>query len=1026
MKFNKINIIAGWVVFLISSVVYLMTIEPTASFWDCGEFIATAVNMEIGHPPGAPLFMILGKLFSLFAFGNEAGIAKSINVMSALASGFTIMFLFWSITHLARKVFKKAEEADLGQTLAVIGAGLAGALAYTFTDSFWFSAVEAEVYALSSLFTAVVFWAILKWESVADQPGSNRWLIFIAFLMGLSIGVHILNLLALPALVLVYYYKKYDFSVKGILTALGVSVVLLALILFGVIQGTLKIAMAFELLFVNAIGLPFHAGAFIFILLLAGGLGYGIYRTHMKKKVLWNTVFLLLTFIMIGYSSVLVIPIRSAANPPLDENNPENTLSLLSYVNREVYGQRPLLHGEYYNAPITDYKDGKNIYYQKDGKYEIADTRTEYVHDERFTTFFPRMYNNMEPRYIDAYKRWGKIKGRPIRVERPGQEVQTIYCPTFSENMRFFFRYQLGHMYFRYFMWNFAGRQNDVQGFGDLKNGNWITGIKFLDAARLGPQDKLPSSVTENKGHNKYYAIPLILGLLGAWFYYKRERKNFWVITMLFVMTGIAIIVYLNEVPQTPRERDYVYVGSFYAFAMFIGLSVLFLYELLAKWVKKPVSAVVSTLVIFLLAPVLLASENWDDHDRSGRHTGHDFAHNYLVGLEPNALIFTNGDNDTFPLWYIQEVEGVRTDVRVCCMPFMPQEWYIQQLNRTYYESQALPISLEYEQYRQGKRGYVPLLDPDWVQGEVGLKEGIAFAANDDPKTMVGSTTGRRFHYIPTTQFILPVDSATVVNNGVVAPDRANEILPEIRWSLVPEGQTDGAIYKDQFIILDILANNNWERPMYYTTPNQSGSIGLDEYLELHGLTYRLIPIKGERASSTRGMVNTDILYDNLMNKFKYTNFNDPDVYQDETCRRMMQNLQNNFIRLAETYLMDSLPDKAAEVLDKLEEVMPLDVRGYSYLDLKLIDLWYGIGNSTKAKPVLDAAMNSVMENSDYILSMPEKYLPTLNNDIELLFTYEFATLRQTLTQYNEEEYFSRLEEKYNEIYNHLVGNMGQ
>ncbi|MFO7616015.1 MAG: DUF2723 domain-containing protein, partial [Bacteroidales bacterium] len=558
MNFNRINNITGWVVFAIASLVYLMTIEPTASFWDCGEFIATASNMEIGHPPGASFWMLLGKFFSLFAFGNGLVVAKTMNVMSALASAFTILFLFWSITHLARRLFEKGTDLSKGQLMAIMGAGIVGALAYTFTDSFWFSAVEAEVYAMSSLFTAAVFWAILKWESVADEPGSDRWLLLIAYLMGLSIGVHILNLLAVPAIVLVYYYKRYPVTRKGVITALLSSVALLAILLYVVIQLTIKAASWFELFFVNAVGLPYNFGFFIFSILLIAGLAFAIIRSQQTGKVILktlplNTVFLMITFIMIGYSSILVIPIRSLANPPLDENNPDNTLSLLSYVNREVYGQRPLLYGEYYNAPIEDYKDGKKIYYKKDGKYAVADTRTKYIFDKRFMTFFPRMYNSQDPKYAQDYRNWGKVKGRPVTVQGMDGQNEVRNVPTFAENLRFFFNYQLGHMYFRYFMWNFSGRQNDEQGFGDIRNGNWITGIKFIDAVRLGPQDNLPRSVTENKGRNKYYAIPLILGLIGAWFFFRREKKGFWIVTLLFAMTGIAIIVYLNEVPRTPR-----------------------------------------------------------------------------------------------------------------------------------------------------------------------------------------------------------------------------------------------------------------------------------------------------------------------------------------------------------------------------------------------------------------------------------------------------------------------------------------
>jgi len=1018
MNFNRLNIITGWIVFAIASVVYLLTIEPTASFWDCGEFIATAKNMEIGHPPGASFWMLISKFFSLFAFGNIMAIAKSMNVMSALASGFTVLFLFWSITHLASKIVGKNNEPGKGELFVIMGAGVVGALAYTFSDSFWFSAVEAEVYAMSSLFTAAVFWAILKWESVADEPRSDRWLILIAYLMGISIGVHILNLLAIPAIVLVYYFKKYPVTRKGIIYSIAGSFILLAILLYVVIQFTLKAASWFELFFINVVGLPFNFGVFIFMLVLGGGLIYAIWWSHRKGKIMLNTVFLMLTFIMIGYASILILPIRSAANPPLDENNPDNTLSLLSYVNREVYGQRPLFHGEYYNAPVTAYKDGKNFYYKKDGKYVVSDTRTEYVYDSRFTTFFPRMYNNQESKYEQAYKAWGKIKGRTVTVQGQDGKDEVRMLPTFVENMRFFFRYQLGHMYFRYFMWNFSGRQSDEQGYGDIKSGNWITGIKFLDEMRLGPQDNIPKSVTENKGRNRYFALPLILGLLGAWFYYQKHRKDFWIVTLLFVMTGAAIIIYLNEVPMTPRERDYVYVGSFYAFAIFIGIGVLYLYDLLKKKLDPKMAAIAVSGVCLLAVPVVMASQNWDDHDRSGRNTAHDFAYNYLIGLDKNALIFTNGDNDTFPLWYIQEVEGVRTDVRVCCMPFLPQDWYIDQLKRTYYDSRALPISMGFEQYRQGKRGYVPIQNK--ITTPTDLKQLIEFVSSDDQRAMIPSSSGRQFNYFPSATFRLPVDKNKVIQNGTVAASRAAQIDSAIVWTM---GQDQ--IYKDELVVLDILAHNNWERPMYYTTPRQTGSVKLDNYLELQGLSYRLIPIRGEMQTGMSGMVNTDIMYDNVVNKFRYTNLNNPKVYQDETCRRMMQNMKNNFNRLAAALITEGKPEKAAEVLAKLEKVMPMKVMGYTSTDVENSNLWFRAGNKEKGQEVAKFAFEGIRDNLDYYLSLPAKYFPSVNNDIQYALGLEMRNLLDGLTANKEDDLVKVVEAKYNEYYTRYMSKIG-
>jgi hypothetical protein len=1017
MNFNRLNIITGWIIFAIASIVYLLTIEPTASFWDCGEFIATAKNMEIGHPPGASFWMLISKFFSLFAGGNVMLIAKSMNVMSALASGFTILFLFWSITHLAKKIISKDGVPGTGELYAILGAGIVGSLAYCFSDSFWFSAVEAEVYAMSSLFTAAVFWAILKWESVADEPKSDRWLIMIAYLMGLSVGVHILNLLAIPAIVLVYYFKKFPVTRNGVIAAILGSFALLAVLMIVVIQFTLKVASWFELFFINVVGLPFNFGVIIFVLGIAGGLFYGIWWSKKKGNVLWNTIFLSLTFIMIGYSSIMILPIRSAANPPLDENNPDNTLSLLSYVNREVYGQRPLVYGEYYNAPVTAYKDGKNFYYKKDGKYVVGDTRTDYVYDSRFTTIFPRMYNAQEPKYEAAYKAWGRIKGRPITVEGQDGKNEVRMVPTFTENLRFFFRYQLGHMYIRYFMWNFSGRQSDEQGDGGIKSGNWITGIKFIDAMRLGPQNDLPKFITANKGNNKYYALPLILGLLGAWFYYQKHRKDFWIVTLLFIMTGAAIIVYLNEVPMTPRERDYVYVGSFYAFAIFIGVGVLFLYDLLKKKLDPKIAAIAVTGVCLLAVPAVMASQNWDDHDRSGRNTAHDFAYNYLIGLDKNALIFTNGDNDTFPLWYVQEVEGVRTDVRVCCMPFLPQDWYIDQLKRTYYGSKALPISMNFEQYRQGKRGYVPIVDK--LNAPTDLKKLIEFANNDDPRAMVSSSTGRSFNYIPAATFVLPVDKNKVIQNGTVDASRANQIDSAIVWTM---GQDQ--VYKDELVVLDILANNNWERPMYYTTPGQSGSVKLDNYLELQGLSYRLIPIKGVRQNGMEGMVNTDIMYENIVNKFKYTNLNNPKVYQDETCRRMEQNMKNNFNRLAEALIAEGKLEKAGAVLTKLEQAIPTKVLGYVPQDVETVNLWFKVGNKEKGRDLAKFAFENIKDEADYYLSQPADIFPSVSDDLQYTL-YTMRSLTQWVTENKEEDLAKEVEDKFNEYYSRFVTRSG-
>jgi len=724
-NFRRYNLILGWGVFLVSLIVYLLTMEPTASFWDCGEFIATAYKMEVGHPPGAPFFMVLGRFFTLFAGGDVTKVAVTMNVLSALASAFTILFLFWTLTHLVRKFFSKDEQNSTVAMITMFGAALVGSLAYTFSDSFWFSAVEAEVYSTSSLFTAVVFWAILKWENVADKPGSNRWLILIAYLMGLSIGVHLLNLLAIPAIIMVYYFKKYTPSVKGVIAALAVSVGILGLVNYILLPGLTAIAGKFELVFVNGMGLPFNSGVVVYAILLFGGLIFGIYRTHKLGKVLWNTILLGLFVIVVGYSSYAIIVIRSAANTPLDESNPDTVFSLLSYLNREQYGSNPLVYGAFFNHRPTAIQEGKPSYYKNEEGYYKVDKNRDYEYDSEAKGVFPRMWSTQD-RHANEYLYWGGMteaelydvrrdaEGNPQMNQTGGYSYdrsRAIGRPSFGQNMRFFFRYQVGYMYLRYFMWNFAGRQNDIQGHGELTKGNWISGIKFIDQARLGPQDNMPSSIVDNKGHNKYYLLPLLLGLAGAFFHYKKHNKDFWVVALLFLLTGFAILVYLNQYPIQPRERDYAYAASFYAFAIWVGIGVAGLIEWVSKRKRSVVSAVALVLASLILVPGIMAKENWDDHDRSHRYTAPAFAKNFLNSCLPGGIMFTNGDNDTFPLWYIQEVEGVRTDVRIVNLSYLTADWYIEQMKQTFYDSEALPISMTKEQYVQGERDFAYLVD---------------------------------------------------------------------------------------------------------------------------------------------------------------------------------------------------------------------------------------------------------------------------------------------------------------------------
>ncbi len=940
--YKKLNNIIGWIIFAIATVVYIITSEPTASFWDCGEYIATAYKLQVGHPPGAPLFQLLGRFFSLFAFGDSSLVARMINTMSALSSSFTILFLFWSITMLAKKIVLASGEITKAKMYAIFGSGIVGALAFTFSDSFWFSAVEGEVYAMSSFFTAIVFWAILKWEETADEDHSYRWLILIAYLIGLSIGVHLLNLLAIPAITFVYYFKKYKPTKKGIFITLIISFIILTVIMYIIIPWIVQLAGLFERFFVNAIGLPFNTGTIIYFILLISGIIWGLIYTKKHKKVILNTIILGFIFILIGYSSFFLLIIRSNANTPIDENNPEDAISLLAYLNREQYGDWPLLHGQYYNAPLVDRKDGNPVYIKdkEKGKYVISDDRknTIPVYDSRYETIFPRMWSSTETIYVDDYKRWAGIKRDP----------DNKHIPTFGENLRFFFKYQLGHMYLRYFMWNFAGRQNDIQGRGGLLKGNWISGINFIDEWRLGPQNNLPESM-ENKGRNKFYFLPLILGLIGLFYQFNKNYKDGIVVSLLFIMTGIAIVIYLNQYSPQPRERDYAYAATFYAFAIWIGLGVLSIFDFFAKKFKLKISAFATILVCLILVPGIMAKDGWDDHDRSGRYTALQVAKNYLNSCAQNAILFTNGDNDTFPLWYAQEVEGIRTDVRVANMSLLNTDWYIDQLKRKAYDSNPVPFSLTKDKYIQGTRDYVPIIENEKlldINEFHDLKDIMAFVASDNPGSKFNSQVGL-LNYIPTKKFKISVDSSTLVENGTVPLELADEIVP-VKWTLNRSG-----VHKNNMMVLDLLATNNWERPVYFaiTTGNEA-YINLTDYFQLEGMAYRLVPIKTKRTDGKIGRINTDVMYDNLMNKF-YVGMHDKNIYLNEDNIRMTMNLRNIYTRLADELIIEGKKDSAVAVLNRCIELMPDETVRYNYFVLPIAESYYKAGETEKANEIV-------------------------------------------------------------------------
>lgn len=945
-NFRFLNNITGWVVFLVAAITYGLTIEPTASFWDCGEFIATAYKLQIGHPPGAPFFMIMGRLATLFAFGDVEKVAMMMNLLSAFASAFTILFLFWSITHLARKMVNPDKDAlKGGELIGVLGAGVVGALAYTFSDTFWFSAVEGEVYASSSLFTALVFWAMLKWEDVADEPQADRWIILIAYLMGISIGVHLLNLLAIPALAFIYYFRKHRGKItrSGILKTTLVGAFLLGFMQFVFIPGVVSIAAKFELLFKNTFGLPFGTGALVYIILLISALVWAVQYSIKKGKATLSTIINCVIVMLIGYSSYGMILIRSGADTPMDENNPEDVFSLLSYLNREQYGTRPLLYGQYFNAPYDKqdpYKDGKVVYapdYKKNKYIVVADEKANATpnYDPKYSTIFPRMWSN-QPQHVRGYKKWANIKGPNDRV------------PSFSENLRFFFTYQLGFMYFRYFMWNFVGRQNDIQGQGEISNGNWKSGINLIDDRRLGTQDNLPPSMN-NKANNKFYFIPLILGIIGLIYQFEKSKRDGLVVFLFFFFTGIAIILFLNQYTNEPRERDYGFAGSFYAFAMWIGFAVLAIQKLLSRFTPHNIAAVVS-FALCLSAPYLMAKGGWDDHDRSHRYTARDYASNYLNSCAPNAILFTNGDNDTFPLWYAQEVEGIRTDVRVVNLSLLNTDWYIEQIRRKAYDSDAVPINMDIDQYRQGVRDQVLIYDKA-LPGYQNLNEMLEFVKEDSDFNKLPLQNGSKIEYFPSKKFSLPIDSALVVSNGTVPASLAPFVVKNMEWEI-----NKNYLLKAELMILEIINSSKWSRPIYFAiTVGDDSYLGLEKYFQLEGLAYRLVPVQNPPSpSGDFGRVQSDIMYNNLMtDRFKWGGVDKRELYMDENNLRMTMNFRSNFDRLAEQLVLEGKKDSVIKVVDKCFEVLPEMNVPYNYFVVPLSERYYQAGAADKADKVL-------------------------------------------------------------------------
>ena len=1052
-QFRVVDNALGWLSFLIAAFVYCSTIEPTASFWDCPEFITTGYKLEIGHPPGAPFFMLTANLFSQFT-SDPTQVARMVNMMSALLSATCILFLFWSITHLTRRLLiGDWSELTTPKFIAIEASGLVGALIYTFSDTFWFSAVEGEVYAYSSAFTAVVFWLILKWEDVADEPHSDRWLVLIMYMTGLSIGVHLLNLLCVPAIVLVWYYRRFpDANLKGSLIALGISLVILAAVLYGVVPGIITVGGWFELFFVNTLGMPFNTGEIIYIILLVACVIWAVYETQTQKHsqkvqniafllsvgmlgipfygwgwsafiigiivltALWfvlgynkdkqplisarikNTMLLCMLMLMIGYSTYALIVIRSSANPPMDQNSPEDIFTLGDYLGRDQYGQRPLFYGQAYTSQVALETDGqycrpvmskgKPVWQRKEkassdekDSYFIVRTKDEYKYAQNM--LFPRMY---DAGHAAAYESWmGGVDGSEVAYDRCG-EPMTVKVPTQLENIRFFLSYQCNFMYWRYFMWNFAGRQNDIQGNGELEHGNWLSGIPFIDNARLGDQSMLPDELKENKGHNVFYCLPLILGLLGLFWqaWYTRKRKvdektiddpigirQFWVVFFLFFMTGLAIVIYLNQTPMQPRERDYAYAGSFYAFAIWCGMGVAAIIDWLNRKLKKEnliVAGLVS--VVCLLVPIQMASQTWDDHDRSGRYCCRDFGKNYLMTLQEqgNPIIYTNGDNDTFPLWYNQDTESVRTDARVCNLSYLQTDWYIDQMRRPAYDSPSVPITWSRLEYCAGTNEYVQV-DPSLKEQVIQLYEEQPEAAReqfgDEPfelKNILKNwvrTTHKDFHVIPTDTVYVTIDKEAVRKSGMMM---AADSIPD-RMVISLKGKS--ALYKGDLMILEMIAQCNWTRPIYVAmTVGSENYMNLGEHFVQEGLANRITPFRTYYTDDRGNLVpmegvkhfDTEKVFDNVMHKFKFGGIDKPGVYLDETVMRMCFTHRRLLSQLALNLVQEGDTVRAKQVLDKAEKEIPNYNVNHDYQSgsLDLVRAYALTGQDQKAQSLLD------------------------------------------------------------------------
>lgn len=971
MKFQRINNIGGWLAFATALVTYWLTFEETASYWDCGEFIAVAYKLEVSHPPGAPLFMLLGRMFSFLAFGDVTKVAYWINSLSVIASAFTILFLFWSITLFSRKLMGITRDEDMteGQVWTVMGAALVGALAYTFSDSFWFSAVEAEVYAMSAFFTAFVVWGILKWDVIEDEAAANRWLIFIAYVMGLSIGIHMLNLVTIPALGLIYYFKKYQPSRWGIIATLGVSGAIVIFINDLIVPGLPSLAGGFEIFFVNNLGLPFGSGVIVFMLLLIGGLVYGIRYSHQKNKALLNTFFLSITFILIGYGSYATIVIRSNFDTPINENAPKDVMSFVRYLKREQYGSRPLLYGPYFTAKVIDLKEKAAVYTKGKNKYEITDRKYDYVYEPGQETILPRVWN---PEFKQQY--------RNILGLREGER------PTFAQNIYYMFRQQIGHMYMRYFMWNFAGRASDIQ-----------------DADWLGPRDwfeKLPAELAENRARNNFFMIPFVLGLIGMFYQFIKDTKNFAVVALLFVMTGVAIVVYLNSPPVEPRERDYIYSGSTYAFTFWIGFSVIGIASVLNQFTRNLKTSAIAATAITLSAPILMASQGWDDHNRSDRFFSVDSGKNYLSSCDPNAILYTGGDNDTFMLWYAQEVEEHRPDVRVVVFSYYNTDWYIEQSMLKQNQSEPFRYTLTAENYRQGGPNDV-LYYADMKIPSMDLRQYLELLRKNYPQLRYDRT-----NVVPSKVFTLDIDREAVLAKGIIPKGMDSLVVDQMRIRL--KGTT---LEKKDLAFLDVLATNNWERPIYLNNTSLAQlNLEMRDYVVQEGNAYRVLPVRNNR-TDRESLVNVESSYQKMLHDFGYRGLDNPKLYYNEDYRGFIQNHRGSLNSLAEALIDQGDMERAKEVLNFNLAKMPDAAVRYDITTVSTIELLFRAGEKARAAEIAATLGN----RSDEMVNYEIKKYTGISMEVRRNL-YILGELQRILYENGETELGKRFEDSYERI----------